>query len=190
MLEPFLPIFLLAGLFYALRHLPAWASAHRRTRRLSQLAEVGWTFEYSRKTVSVYTTALNPLPKACVSSWQRSLQRVYDLGSIAGGIGGGMAIAGGLWALVSVWTAVWAEARLHAMETPVVEEKTVIKRAVQLLTETEFDAKVNTGGLEPLVRCRKESLGTESDRADSRCHSPAVTHPDHPPRSGFEPVAS
>ena len=148
------PLLLLAALFYALRRLPQALTGKRHAHRLSQPGETGWTYEFANKTFSLYTTAFNSLPRTLISSLPLSIKRLYDLGSIGGTVGVFAAMGGALWALSEVWRAVWAEARLHAMQKPRVGEVMaggITKRAMQYMAAGETDSASLSGGLQPLV---------------------------------------
>jgi hypothetical protein len=155
MLDIFLPILCLSALLYALQRAPRLLAPRRHSHRLSQPGETGWTFEYASKTFSVFTTAFNAVPQAIVSSSPASLSRVYDVGSIAGVGGSAVAVGGGLWALKEVWMAVWAEARIHAMQKVDLGVATngMTKRAMGFLAiAPPIEVPVSGGGLQPLVR--------------------------------------
>jgi hypothetical protein len=155
MIDVLLPLLLLATLIYALRRLPQVLTGKRHSHRLSQPGETGWTYEFTNKTFSLYTTAFNGLPRTVMSLLPPSIKRLYDLGSVSGALGVIAAMAGALWALTEVWRAVWAEARLHAMQKPTIGEVMagrLTKRAMQHMAEGVPPSVSLSGGLQPLVR--------------------------------------
>ena len=150
MLEVLIPLFILSGVVYLLRILPGIISRHDR----KQSNQEGWVVEFSRKTWSVYTESFNSIPAALVSQLPSRLVALYDVGSVFGLIGCAFSIGASLWALGSVWMAVWIEAKIHAMEQ-VIEGETfqeVVKRAMDSVTGVESDSASLSGGLIPLVR--------------------------------------
>jgi len=154
MIEVLLPLLLLAALGYALRRLPQTLNAKRHSHRLSQPGEAGWTYEFANKTFSLYTTAFNGVPKIVVSKWSPAARKLYDMGSVSGALGVVAAMGGALWALSEVWRAVWAEARLHAMQKPAAGEVMAVaitKRAMAPMAEGVSQGVSLSGGLQPLV---------------------------------------
>lgn len=161
MLDIILPIVLFSILVYALYQAPRYLAKRPHAHRPSQPGEAGWTFEFSSRSLSVYTKAFNHIPKALISPLPVSLARLYDVGSIAGVGGAVVAIGGGLWALKEVWTAVWAEARLHAMQKVVsgeIGQEGITKRALEYMAKGVPETVSLSGGLQPLVRLLRVSI--------------------------------
>jgi len=156
MLDIVLPLLLFAALISALHRLPKRINAKRPSHRLTQPGEAGWAFEFSGRTLSLYTTAFNNVPRSIVSAWPPASRSIYDLGTAAATFGGLGAIGGALCALGEVWRAVWTEAREHAMQKAVTGEVMtgMRKRAVEILAQeaVPVNPKSLSGGLQPLVK--------------------------------------
>lgn len=129
--------------------------------RLSQphLSEPGWTLEWSQYTVSVYTSALNALPRLLLAKLgargAAGLKRLYDVGSVVGLLGSAAGTAGAIWAAGRVWMTVWDEVKVHAGQVQIGNDVGVklLKRALEAARADDgsLGASTTGGGLQPLV---------------------------------------
>ena len=101
-------------------------------------------------TVSLYTTALNTLPRSLLltlpSASQTRLKRLYDGFAWTGAVGGGAALGAATWAAGQVWWTVWMEMKLHAGTTS--QHVAGMRRASE---EPASQLSTSSGGLQPLV---------------------------------------
>jgi S2P endopeptidase len=138
LIDVFLPLALLGLLIHLLRQYANPATplpSHRLTHR--QPLESGWKWEYTPPTISIYTKGFNNLPQSLLSEISsgriKLLSRIYDIGAIAGGIGGIVAFGGLVWATMDIWRTVWRDAEMHASWTSVEQGMEVVKRSLGLV---------------------------------------------------------
>lgn len=164
MLDILLPTFLLIAIGAALHSIVKQSSAlgrlkselpiHRRSLS-SASASKPWVVERSGLSISISTTGLNGIPGQILSGRRDNLKRalvlLYNIGTVAGIIGGVAAIVSTIWQLVEVWSTVWLEIRSHAAQKG--EVGSVVKRALETAVTpgNGGSAAPALSGLQPLV---------------------------------------
>lgn len=163
MIDIFLPLGFLLGLFYIVHRLPATFPAsslpsHSLTK--PRPARTQWVFQRSGTNLTFSTKSLNPLPhflliyKKAEARNTRILTSIYGVAVVLGisGMMGGVAGAG--WATVQVWSTVWEDIKQHAgvddsRGKPAVSLEEAIGRTKMGLSDSPH--MMAGGGLQPLV---------------------------------------
>ncbi len=196
MLDFYLPVILFILLILLFRRLltslsnPTHPTRHSLpVHRLSRRVEVepDWTVEWSRWSLSIYTTALNPVPRLLLVRWGEKgsarLRKLYNSGIAVGLLGAAAGMGGAIWAAGMVWVAVWDEVKVHAGDVP--DESSgvgqILKRAVDRLgSSTEGAASTSGAGLQPLVSQIVLLVPKSDIEPDPRRHRAVLTPPNSP----------
>ena len=164
MLHYIVPLIILIILALSFRRLLQLLSENNRSRhtltsfRSSEPYQYGpiWAIERTTLSISIFTTALNVLPRMVITylgvKGSALLKRLYDAGSVVGTLGGVIGIGGLVYAAISVWKSVWDEAEAHAgLSSAEVIQKVMKRAAMSDIPSITSASPASSAGLQPLV---------------------------------------